>query len=319
MPLKIILQNGGGYTFMKKNNVLQGKGDSFESILPRFTAAGIPIVKQEVLSLTRLHDKEYWNNLSQRKIDLALLDQRHWFYPDDVFKTYVKKISSHPFCAVCMFDSPFEYEDQLGVDASALEKKFHERSKILSTAIRSRQKTIIVSPSLTIMEAENQKRFVDYLVYNRSLFDVYGMHCCMDVTDHSMGFLLGLLNQALTCLRKPVWVTRWAVPSCEYSIESSRVIQPERTLTNYKTAARNLKTMYQVVGDLATDSRWFFAGAGADIFHPDKSVSYFWDDSPYLSKITKWSGEHFLGLVTPEGEIKEEVLEALLQMHSAYN
>ena len=284
---------------MEKINVLEGQGDAYEVILPHFVEKGVSVVKQEILPLTQLYNKDYWRSLSQQNISLALLDNNHWFYPDDVFKEYARKISFIPFAAVCMFDQPFEQD-------ADFEKKLYERTKILSEAIRSRQKkTVIVSPPIRVLGSDEQKRFLDYLVYNRSMFDAYGVHCCMQVTDHSMGFLTGLLHQALTALIKPVWVTRWAIPSREYSLDG-RVIQSDTPTDNYLLAARNLKTTYLCIDEVSPQTKWFFAGAEADAFHPDKAVP-------------KWTDEHFIGLIDPDGEIKEPVLESFLDIHSSYN
>lgn len=286
---------------MEKINVLKGQGDAYDIILPRFIEKGISVVKQETLLLTQLHNKDYWRSISQQDISLALLDPNHWHYSDDVFNEYARKIASVPFLAVCMFDNPYKHKHVFNFD-----KMLEERSMVLSDSIRSRQKkTVIISPPIQVVETDIQKRFLDYLVQNRSLFDAYGVHCCMHVTDHSMGFLTGLLHQALTALSKPVWVTRWAIPSREYSLEG-RVIQSDTPTNNYVLAARNLKTMYQCIDEISPQTKWFFAGAGADEFDSDKTVS-------------KWTDKHFLGLVTPTGEIKEPILKSFLDIHSSYN
>lgn len=302
---------------MDKINVLEGQGDAYDVILPYLTKNNVSVVKQGILPLTQLYNKDYWRSLAlDNTLSLALLDRNHWFYPDDVFKDYVQAISSISFPAVCMFDNPFlhEYQFQTG----EFERKLYERSKILSDAIRSRQKkTVIVSPPIRTVDAGTQKRFLDYLMHNRSLFDVYGVHCCIHVTDHSMGFLTGFLYQALTALSKPVWVTRWAIPSREYKLDG-KVISSGVPTDNYTLGARNLRTMYLCIDEISPQTKWFFAGACADAFHPSKTVEQC-KNVHYHSDSDSWDDEHFLGLVTPAGDIKEPILKSFLDIHSANN
>ena len=300
---------------MKKINVIQGQGDAYNLILPYLIKNNVSIIKQEVLSLTQLNNKEYWNSL--QNIDLALLDCNHWFYPEDIFKQYANKIASVNFPAICMFQKTFAYNTHFKI-TEEFEKQLYNRSKILSDIIRSKQrKTVIVSPPMHIVDADTQKRFLDYLVYNRSLFDVYGVHCCMQVNDHSMGFIAGFLHQALTALNKPVWITKWAVPSREYSLDG-KIIQSKTDTNNYELGARNLKIMYQCINDVSSQTKWFFSGANADIFNPTKSITECVQEYTYLAS-AKWTNEHFLGLVTPDGAIKQAILKSLLEIIKTEN
>ncbi len=312
-----------------KLTILEGEWlgrEYYSNILPQLNQKNIPTAHSQIIPLTKLHDKEYWGALrSSHNIDIASLDHRHWFYEDDIFEQYVDKIASVSFPAVCMFDCPFGYE-MPNANLVAFEKKLYERSKILSDALRARQeKTTIISPAISMVNLEHQDTYLSYFVHNRTLFDVYGMHICYDMRETLTGILTAFLNQVLGVVRKPVWITKWAIPSLQQPIDnletlSSSVWKP----MIYSEAARKLTHTFQVIEEITQgNSKWLYAGMGLDAYNRySTGPSSFWDQYPlYRFNATKfgWDFYHFMGTMTHDGHIKRPILDAVMELADANN
>lgn len=310
---------------MDKINVLEGDwidDPYYDFVLPKIAEAKISICKQKTLPLTRLYDNEYWGSLRVHRVDLAVLDYRHWYYDDATFFEYVKKISEIKFPAICFSESPFGFELP-SIDISSFEKKLYERSKTFSNLIRHKQPTtVLLSPAIRVLfDYDKQERYLDYFFHNYSLFDAYSLHCCTDMKEHRLGALTAFLQQILRTSFKPTWITKWAIPSCDHGIESEKMLQP----TDWKPvrspmAVRNLRKTYDAINEVAqNNTHWFFVGVGQDIYHPNKTVPipYWQTSSLYRSDnpSTSWQPEHFMGCVDYLGAVKEKVLQGFLDLY----
>lgn len=305
---------------MQKVNVLEGEwlGDAYvKYVRPIFKRENLPLLKYAELPLTHLHNNEFWGNLRSTPPDIVSLDHRHWHYDNETFVLYANRIASIPLKAVCLFESPFGYERPLSMPMKDFQRCLSERTKTFVNIIKGRQsKAMVLSPAIRVINPDVQNIFLDYLMHNRSYFDAYAVHCCIETTDHQLGALTGFLNQVLNILHKPVWVTRWAVPSFNNRIRSSKLLNPsDWSPLAPKLAALKLKTMYTNINEVAQDCKWLFVGAGTDNYHPDKLMPM-WGNMACRPDFARgnWEAHHFLGLTDYQGELKQDVLDAFLSI-----
>ncbi len=307
-----------------KINLLEGEWTRNVTGTPVYTnllKSGFRALREQTLPLTRLYDDNYWGVLrSVHTVFLAKLDFRHWYYDDDVFYEYMKRVSSIRFPAICLFDSPFGHE-MPNVDIDVFEKKLFDRTKVFYNTIKHKHPdTIIVSPSICITDERYRDRYRDYFVHNRRYFDVYSMHCSYDVNEQNTALLMAFLNEVLQIAPKEVWVTRWSVPSSDVPIMSPSTMggitwHPVR----WAEASHHMLNVFQGVEDLTKHkTRWFFTGCGFDEYHPDKQVQEpLWVQYPHLypKSTLSWNYSHFLGLLTYDNKVKEPILDTLLKLH----
>lgn len=291
-------------------------------LLSRLSKAGFSIQQEHTLPLTRLHDDNFWGSLrSVHRIFMARIDHRHWYFDDEVFHDYVRKVSNIRFPAVALGDSPYghEYPRQVGLDA--FEKKLFERTKILADAIKNKHPdTLIVSPHICVVDYNLRERYLDYFVHNRKHFDVYGLNCCFDMREQSVAVLTALLNEVLYILKKDVWVTRWSVPACNEKIQNPNVMAaPSWRPMFVEEAAIQLKNIYEAVENITGGrSKWFFSGCSKDEYHPSKKVpESLWLTDPHMrvASTPMWNFSHFTGLVDYHNKVKEPILQSLMNLH----
>ena len=324
-PSKTILLQTEQIDRMQKVNVLEGcwSGDAYAKVVrPELHRLNISALRYTELPLTQLYSEGFWGSLRSMPPAILTLDHRYWLYDNDIFVDYVNKAASVPITAICMFESPLGYERPDKMPLKHFQKLLLERSEIFHNIVRTRQpKAKILSPAIRVTNPETQSLMLEYFIHSRSLFDGYSVHCCREVTDHSLGALTGFLNEVLRVLRKPVWVTKWGVPSCDFKITSSKMITPtEWNPLQERVAALKLKTMYKSINEVAgKDTQWFYVGSGADVYHPDMEVPRWSTALPFQSDDPKstWEDFHFLGLVDYKGELKSNLFDALVEIAHA--
>lgn len=297
-------------------------GESYkELILPILERANISRVCERVISLADSRNALYLSSLDDEIDDIyiAVLDYHLWYYDDDTFYKYIKTIASRKFRAVSIFEHPFGWE-RPRIDIYSFEKKLYQRTETACNIFRSIcPKTRIVSPAIRVLDESLQKRYLDYFLHHRNLFDVYAVHCCTEITDHLIGALATFLHQVLKVLTKPVWVTRWSVPSCDHKITSNFSIKATNwSQISSAEASIKLRTMYNTLNDVSRDEiSWFFVGLDKDVYSPFSSPPDFWNLSRiYLSDdvSTVWMPEHFIGGISHDGKIKQHVINAFLDL-----
>ena len=316
---------------LSKINILEGDwlGKPYhQDVLPRLQDAKIPTFKQETIPLTRLYDSEYWGGLrSVHKIDIAMIDYHHWTYEDSVFAEYIDKLSSIYFPAVCMFESPYGYE-MPPIDVDAFSRKLFDRTRIVVKAIRKKQpKTRILSPAIGVVDEKYSDRYLEYFIHNRNNFDVYAVHCCNDMTEHSLAKITAILAPAVKAGPKPVWVTKWAIPSFEGQIFSSRTIGGNQwEPIDFRTAAQKLKRSFSLIERAAQkNSHWFYVGLDKDAYHSNRapSIQEYWAPHSTIFRSDSpnhyWDFHHFLGMVKHNDGIKEPLLESFLELANVQN
>ncbi len=316
---------------MQKINALVGPWLDqyfYREILPILNQHNIPTARQETIPIIRLYDKQYWGGLrSLHRISLAMLDYRHWYYDDETFHEYVKQVSSVKFPAVCLFECPFGYE-RPNIDVLAFEKKLYERTKMMADAIHNKQpETVVVSPAISLVSAEFQEKYLDYFIHNRSLFDAYALHICYGLEEQSTNLLSSLLNQVVRILRKPVWVTKWGIPSCDHSVHSPKTLgQLDWDVIPSVLAATKAESIFNLVDDIClSNTKWFFASVGKDVYHRDKRApgpSSLWEPLKLCAEhptSNSWNYTHFLGMSTFKEEIKKPILDVFLKLAAKHN
>jgi len=307
---------------MQKINVLEGDWTGrlyTKYVRSHIKRNNLPLLKHNKLPLTHLYDEEFWGNLRSSPPVYASLDPRHWYYDNDVFVSYVNKIASVPLNAVSLFESPLGFERPLHMGMREFQQCLSERTKNFVNIVKGKQpKTKILSPAIRVINPEIQSILLNYLMHHRSYFDIYAVHCCTETTDHTLGALTGFLHQVLNILHKPVWVTRWAIPAFDKEISSSKLINPsDWSPLISKLAAVRLRAMYSAIEEVS-ESSWFFAGTGDDVYHPDTPIPTWKDRLVYQVDFPKhnWEPYHFLGLVDYQGDIKQDVLDSLIGLNN---
>ena len=282
-----------------------------ETVKSLLISAKIPLMQYRTLPLTELCASQFWEEYVDAEI--VFLDHRHWLYDDETFFKYARIISSIPFKALAIFESPFGYESQ---NSYRHDEKVYRRTKTLVDLVKSKQKTIIVSPSIRLVSHEVERKYIDYFIKYRSLFDVYSVQMCTCTTDQDVGAVCSLTKQVLDILRKPVWVTKWAVPSCELQISNSKMINPVswKPLTHV-SAANRMRFMYDTIRSITTDVKWFYL-LGSDLYCDDAfPPDNYSDDIPYRADSkSDWGLHHFLGIIDYHSNIKLPILEMLKKL-----
>lgn len=309
---------------MSKVNILEGNwcDISYCSLVrPILQQNNVPVMRHVALPLTDMHSASFWKTI-QDKPSIASLDYRHWLYDNKTFITYVNKISRIPFQAVCMTESPFGFEFPEKMEMRYFANLLADRTKIFANIIKSRQpSTKIMAPAIRVTTPVIQNMMLKYLLHNRSLFDVYTVHCCCEISERSLGTLSGYLNEALRILSKPVWITKWASPSCDHPITSTKIIVPtEWTPVSHQIAASKLKTVFNTINEVAGgNAMWLYIGSGKDMYNPDYDVPTWSFDTVYQPDFVKntWEDYHFLGLIDYQGNVKSLVLQSLIGMANA--
>ncbi len=299
----------------------------YKHILPRLSEASVPISKTKKIPLTSLDDERYWNDPSlSNSVDIAVLDHRHWYFDDEVFEKYVRKIATIEFKAVCLGECPFGFERPPQVDIQSFESKLYDRMKLASTVIRQKQKSTIIPPAVHVLDDQYQEIYLDFFIHNRALFDVWSLHCCYDMTEQKTAVLTSFLNQLLITSRREVWVTKWAVPSCEHAVHNpNAIISSSWTQPfSYTHAAGRMRHIFGEIESICDDkTKWFFCGTGQDAYHPAaKTPDPLW--RPYSLFLEgqdniSWGFQHFLGSITHTNEIKEPVINTFLQLADEHN
>jgi len=311
---------------MPKIQALQCKwltGEYSTRILPVLLENDIEAVREEELILTKAFDEAYRAKMLVTQPALSRLDYRHWYYDDEVFANYLHTVSSFKLPAICLFESPFGYELP-NIDINIFEKKLYERTELAYRIIKTNSpETTVVSPAISIVDPQHQERYLDYFIHNRSYFDVYALHCIYDMREQVAGLLTTLLTQALSALRKPVWVTRWAVPSCEHVIENPFAV----TASNWKPMSHNegaaaLRAGFRAIENISRETKWFFVGVGTDDYDAAKDVPSMWESSSYPmleTEVRAWDFQHFLGALDYKGQIKQPILDAFFEIAQQNN
>lgn len=315
----------------KKINALEGPwvdADAHGKVYPRFDQASIPIFQQQTLPLTQLHNDDYWWGLrAANPIDIAVPDYRHWWYEDKVFEEYVERLASIRFPVFCLAESPFGFELP-EIDLKTFARKVFERLQLLSLSIRKNHpETVVLSPGIGLIEEKYRRFYLDFFVQNRHLFDGYALHICNDMREHSLGQIASFLNQVITVVNKPLWITKWAIPAFEGRVVNTQVMggvgwEP----SSYSEASRRLMKSFTFFESVASEgSYWFYTGTGKDVYKPRRVVGpkEFWEpnNSAFISKnhTQDWHYRHFLGMLTADGVFKERLFRGIAQLAKEQN
>jgi len=304
---------------LRKLNILLCDEDNsyYQTVHPLLGKMDIDIYNANELPLHKLGDDRFWGELrSIVNIFLGKFDYRFWYCDDSLFRMYLDLISNIRFPAIMPFEFPFGYEMPKNIPVEIFEKKLHERTKMVVDIIKSRQpETLIVSPSICAVSESMRNVYLDYFVNNRSYFDVYSLSCWYEPTEKNSVQLTSLLSETLKILPKPVWVTRWAFPSCDSVVESRKsLIQSVWKPMTSNEAAAKMGYIFRTINETIKDIRWFFTGVGQDQYDPEKTpldlVGNFSKNIKY-DVLPQWGWEHFTGMMDYNGNIKKPILKTL--------
>ena len=316
----------------KKINTIAGPWvdeDFHAKVYPQLDQAGVPTFRQETLPLTRLYDDSYWWELrAAHRIDFAVLDYHHWQYNDDVFDKYLERIASVRFPVICVAESPFGFERPLQIPPRDFASKLFERTRKICTLIREKHPgTILLSPGIGLIDEKLSRFYLDYFMHNRQHFDGYAVHICNDMREHALGQVSSFLNQVLAILPKKLWITKWAVPAFDGQVINAQVVassgwEPFRS----KDAAQRMERSFSFIETVASSgSHWFYTGTGKDYYKPKRKAGpvEFWNSNASFFTPPEyshgWEYWHFLGLTNSDGEVKQLLLQALIQIAKHQN
>lgn len=317
---------------LSKINVMEGDWSDdhyYKTLLPLIQSADIPTIRQDVLPITRLYDDSYWGGLrSIHRIDIAILDPRHWYLDDNDFREYIREISRIKFPVIALFENPYGLDRPRLVDLDSFERKLFERTKIAVQMIRGRQGdgTQILSPAITVTNQECADRYLDYFVHHRNIFDIYALHLCNDMQEQTIGQVTGLLNHVLRLLPREVWVTQWAIPCTNDRISTGDIVgESVWKPLSYASASQRLRHTF-VITESTTKrkSKWFFSGMCQDKYrnHHTPSPIDFWSaPGSHIpeSRTYEWDFHHFLGMITQDGQLKSELFDTFMSLAKMQN
>lgn len=314
--------------FENKINVMEGNWLDkryYNTILPQLQEEGIESAVEEIIPLTRLYDDSYWGSLrSIHRIDLALVDPMLLHASDAEFHQYARKLSTINFPAICIFQDPYGFERPKEIDIDAFERKLFERTKVLCQLIKAKNPdTIIVSPAINDIK-EHRERYMDFFTHNRSLFDVYAVHCCNDMKEHSLARVTSLLSEVLSVLSKEVWITKWAIPCLERRLTNTGFMN--WSPITYMVACQRLRHSFVIIESITKGkSKWFYSGMGIDAFGVNlRAGSHeYWNplSSAFIPSeySPTWDFYHFIGMMTDRGDIKDPLFESFIKLANSQN
>jgi hypothetical protein len=290
-----------------------------KKVLPLLLQNDLAVVKSKTLFLNDVYLEDYFISMQVETPVLSVLDCCHWHYPDEAFDRYLRRIASFNLPAVCFGESPFGFERPFS-ELYTFEEQLYKRTKMLFDTFRLHSpSTQLVSPGISLVSPELQDHYLDYFIHNRRYFDIYAVHCTYDLKEQTLGLLTAFLNQVLQVLRKPVWVTQWAVPACDHSVVNPMSITPLdwQPITQVQ-AAYQLRAGFLAIEEIAgPQTRWFFTGIDRDEYTTIGKVPNMWDGYAYRANpvdSSSWSYRNFLGAVDYNGVVKSIVLDSLFQL-----
>ena len=249
--------------------------------------------------------------------DFYRLDWHHWLFSNNDFRGHIKNVIAAKPKYLLVFDSPFGYERPPQIPISAFEAKAYERTHVAIDEFREKSpNTILLSPAVDILEEDLGKRYLDYFIHHRNLFDGYAVRCCFSPTEQNCAKLNAFLNAVLKINSKPVWVTTWAIPSCDQIISNSTNTEENpKILTSEKAASRMVSLFKEVEKITHGNSLWFYSTA-QDLYGKITLEKQWWSDYFYRPNNFSegWDWYHFLGLYDFRGKIKTPIAEALKRL-----
>jgi hypothetical protein len=286
--------------------------EHYHTIIHPILSAHLKPARQQALPITRLHDDQFWE--SCRNSDIYVLDYRSWYLDQSEFYKYALQISNIQNSAIVLFENPFGVE-RPNIDDSSFRGLLNSRTNLLANLIRSHSNSKIISPAIRIFDYQTERKCLDYFINNRKLFDIYAVHCCDEMDDRNIGSLCSLLNQAMKLYPKPVWVTKWAIPCFDTPVENSMWIP-----TSTEVSARQMKNIHRDICNISiTGLEWFFVGTGTDKYSPTENVPLnMHSNLPYIpdKQSLQWNKEHFLGSADYLGNVKQNILNQIIELNS---
>lgn len=252
--------------------------------------------------------------------DFYRLDWHHWQHTDIRFREYIKSVIALKPKYLLVFDSPFGYERPPQIPINAFETKIYERTHEVVDEFREQSpETILLSPAIDILEEDLGKRYLDYFVHHRNIFDGYAVRCCFNPTEQNCARLNVFLNSVLKIASKPVWVTSWSVPSCDQTISNSTNTEDSPKILPLENAAKRMISLFKEVEKITHgNSLWFYSTA-QDLYGKTTLGNQWWLDYFYHPNEFSegWDYYHFLGLYDFRGKIKNPIIDALKSLYCA--
>ncbi|MFA5385919.1 MAG: hypothetical protein WC364_14900 [Eubacteriales bacterium] len=291
------------------------KGDFATQVLPVLCSNNIGTLSEEKLYLTHIFQDAYRAKILTLSPFIGVLDPCHWYYDDALFTNYIQAVASLHLPAICVFESPFGIEKP-PINIHDFERKLYKRTEIAYAILKQLSPTTtVISPPISIVAPEFQDMYLDYFIHNRAYFDVYGLHCVYELQEMTIGLITSFLLQVLTTLDKPVWITRWAVPACEYSTSDRSIATCLWKPVNYAVASAMLRTGFRIIEKITTNTKWFFVGIGKDDYDPNKAAPDMWDKFTLPSiSVSNWGYQHFLGIIDNQNKLKQPILDEFLSI-----
>lgn len=276
---------------------------------------GIPSSTYGLLELTSLRDKHYWYNV-HNLFSIGLIDFRHWLYEDDIFKAYLEKIKRTQLKYLIFCEEPFGFETP-SIAWKQYKDKVLERTEQFYSTVKTQDRTIISPRIHYIKDQDNYESHIDYFAHTRSFFDVYALDLCYDLNEITFARITSLLHEVLNTLNKPVWVTHWALPSCDHVLETTTT---DWKKVSQKEASQKMVAMYTAIEHMTKNNcTWFYTGVDKDLYHLHKRPgSNEWWNYSYktLENKEKWQFYHFCGMFDYTFLLKQTVFDELKKLCS---
>jgi len=133
-----------------------------------------------------------------------------------------------------------------------------------------------------------------------------------------LGVLSSLTHEVLSILHKPVWVTRWSIPTCDHDIKDKNSLEKlDLNLLSSRSAVNKMLKYYEAINDIARDEIfWFYGGLNKDVYSASRSVCSI--KSKFMSifcnvhqEMASWNEYCFMGIGDYKGSIKNHVFSML--------
>lgn len=284
--------------------VLNNKNRYLRSV---FAKAGIPFVKQQMASIPAVFNRQI-----DPDTDIVLLDPNHWYYPEYIFVDYINTL-------VSVFDGVISFGDFLWswnfpktYSHNQFQKTLIQRSRIIAESIEASENTLL-SPMIEIFKEDQRRDILDYFRSEGKWFDAYSVSCEFNFMDEKeVAKLTSFLNDVEQFRFKPLWITRWSIPTSENAILSSIIGKDPFCPIKPKIAAKKVGDIFGTIDNIsARQSKWFLSGVGQDSYEMLKNPTEacYWLYQPY--SIDDWQDRHFGGLIDFKGQVKVDLVAAI--------
>lgn len=294
---------------MNKFNFISGEWtepDFYSNILPNIPS--IAVQKSSVIPIINLKNNKYWDSLCiANDIEIAFIDRLSWYITDELFFEYISNISKVGFKYLVVFDDLFNQEKPGQYNESEFIQKAVQRTNIIYKSIKNNKNTQLISPSVLPTEPFKELS-LDYFAATRNVFDIWSVKILENITELYLANLLSSISSVLNILKKPLWVTKFAIPSCSHLINNN--VNWENI--SHSLASSQILQIFKTIESLTQNTKWFYLASYKDVYSPTFVPDLFWNPNAFHPQYSKsWEKQDFLGLCDYNKNIKQQILSSI--------